>query len=318
MTMLKYLIILLDDTAVSFCHYPNGKSEKRPISIADLKAGILFAMKQNLMIHYVYPSYDLPAAYRDAIETTDHVKIIPAGSEYAISADVRVFDSWEQFSNETQTNDDGKVFVLRTGMQELFHHSANLESRLNCISRLNIVITDMETFSEEDFDAYRQWLSDFGSVVAESYRKGKLPEINLLTDRITLNQSNGCNAGCEHITLAPNGRFYQCPAFYLEDEDDSIGEPKIGLNLKNPQLYRLEYAPLCRHCDAFQCKRCVWLNRKTTLEINTPSREQCVVAHLERNASADICNQLKPAGFFADVEIPVIDYTDPFDIRDRF
>ena len=75
--MLQYLVILLDDTSVSYCHYDNRKSEHRLISLENLKAGILFAMKENLMLQFVYPHYELPQAYKDEIETIDHSKIVP-------------------------------------------------------------------------------------------------------------------------------------------------------------------------------------------------------------------------------------------------
>lgn len=68
----------------------------------------------------------------------------------------------------------------------------------------------------------------------------------------------------------------------------SIGDLQNGMNIKNSQLYKLDYAPLCRQCDAYQCKRCIWLNRKMTYEVNTPSHEQCVMGHLERNASRNL------------------------------
>ena len=61
--MLQYLMILLDDASTSYCHYNNEKSESKLISIEDLKAGIFFGMKGNLMIQYVYPSHALPAEY---------------------------------------------------------------------------------------------------------------------------------------------------------------------------------------------------------------------------------------------------------------
>ena len=35
--MLQYLVILLDDTSVSYCHYDNRKSEHRLISLENLK-----------------------------------------------------------------------------------------------------------------------------------------------------------------------------------------------------------------------------------------------------------------------------------------
>ena len=58
--MLQYLIIQLCDTSTSFCHYDNGKVEPRLIGLDDLKKGIKFAMKQNLMIQFLYPDYVLP------------------------------------------------------------------------------------------------------------------------------------------------------------------------------------------------------------------------------------------------------------------
>ena len=105
-----------------------------------------------------------------------------------------------------------------------------------------------------------------------------------------------------------------CPAFYLEADGYSVGDLENGPDIKNPQLYQLDHAPICRKCDAFHCRRCAWLNRKTTLEVNTPSHEQCVVAHLERNASRELLASIRTLGvFLPDNEIPEIDYLDPFD-----
>ena len=161
----------------------------------------------------------------------------------------------------------------------------------------------------------RFWIS-----ASRIYVDGKTPQLNVLTDRMMLKEMNNCGAGDTNITLAPNGKFYVCPAFYYEDEADSIGDLEHGLDIKNKQLYRLDHAPICRHCDAWQCKRCIWLNRKTTLEVNTPSHEQCVLAHLERNASRDLLNNIRKYGTFLpeQEEIKEIDYLDPFDKRDEW
>ena len=69
--MLQYLIILLDDTSTSFCYY-NNKSKSKLISLEDLKVGIMYAMKENLMIQFVYPNYELPEIYKDVINSTHH------------------------------------------------------------------------------------------------------------------------------------------------------------------------------------------------------------------------------------------------------
>jgi len=311
--MLQYLVILLDDTAVSYCHYTNPKTEKRLISLSDLKAGILFAMKQNLMIQFVYPDYKIPEEYQKVIEMIDHHKIAPQKLELE-NADVIVLDGCVQ----ADFIKEGKIFVIRTSKADFFANYNKIVSFIGKTERLNIVLTDMETFSENDFSLYREALEQLKNVVKEVFVQGISPQINLLTDRILLEKMNNCNAGIENITLAPNGKFYICPAFYLENDNDAVGDLATGLNIKNKYLYQLHNAPLCRKCDTWQCKRCVWLNRKTTLEVNTPSHEQCVVAHLERNASRDLLIDLQSLGAWKEKSIVAIDYLDPFDTKENF
>ena len=62
------------------------------------------------------------------------------------------------------------------------------------------------------------------------------------------------------------------------------------------QLLELKYSPICRICDAYQCKRCVFLNKKLTSEINTPSSRQCRLSHIEREASRLFLQKLKETG----------------------
>ena len=307
--MLQYLIILLDDTSTSFCHYENSKTERRLIPIETLRQGIRFGMMENLMIQFVYPDYELPQEYQEVIESIDHSKI-KSNKE---NADVWVTDKVKCISSDIPV-------VLRVNKENLFAHEQEISETIGKVSRLNIVLTDVESFTEKDFAQYKSLLGKLSALLEQLYVDGKTPQLNLLTDRMMLKQMNNCGAGDTAITLAPNGKFYICPAFYYEDEADSIGDLENGLDIKNKQLYRLDHAPICRHCDAWQCKRCVWLNRKTTLEVNTPSHEQCVMAHLERNASRDLLNNILKHGTFLpeQEEIKEIDYLDPFDNRDEW
>ena len=307
--MLQYLIILLDDTSTSFCHYENSKTERCLIPIETLKQGIRFGMMENLMIQFVYPDYELPQEYQEVIESIDHSKIKP----YKKGADVLVTDKVEDISSDIPV-------VLRIHKESLFAHEQEIAEAIGRVSRLNIVLTDVESFKEEDIAHYKSLLGKLLDSLKQLYVDGKTPQLNLLTDRMMLKQMNNCGAGDTTITLASNGKFYICPAFYYEDEADSIGDLENGLDIKNKQLYRLDHAPICRHCDAWQCKRCVWLNRKTTLEVNTPSHEQCVLAHLERNASRDLLNDIRKHGTFLpeQEEIKELDYLDPFDNRDEW
>lgn len=313
--MLKYLIIPLTDDAVSFCHYERGNGSDRLIDIETLRNAVFWAMTENLNVQFVFPDREVPSEYKAVIDTIDHVSIVGSGcadKALADEADIVVFDGWSGL--DAFKFQSGKSYVMRTSKSDLFDKEDAIRSLLPKVDRLVIVITDIEKFGQQDFERYEALLNALISAVREEYGKGHSLHFNLLTDRIILDRMNNCNAGDESITLAPDGKFYICPAFYL-DGSKAVGDLETGLDIKNRQLYRLDHAPICRKCDAWQCRRCVWLNRKTTLEVNTPSHEQCVVAHIERNASRRLLEEIRILGeFFPAKEIKEIDYLDPFDI----
>ena len=313
--MLKYLIIQLDDTSVSFCHYAQKKAVPRLMELDILKQGIMFAMKENLNIQFIYPYYELPKEYSETIESIDHVKIISSlceDEEIRNHAEIVVFDEWSGV--DYYKFQENQVYVLRTSKDDFFDRYKFLISLLKQVKRFNVVIADIDAFSEKDISAYKDILSDLAEDVSKLFVNGQSPQLNLLTDRLVLKAMNNCNAGDETLTLAPNGKFYICPAFYQDYPEESCGDLVLGISIKNRQLYRLDHAPICRHCDAYQCRRCVWLNRKTTLEVNTPSHEQCVVAHLERNTSHKLLDDiLKTGEFMLEITLPELDYMDPFD-----
>lgn len=88
--MIQYLVILLDDTSTSFCHYSNNRKERNLMPIEILKAGIIYAMKENLNIQFVYPCYELPEEYLNVIDNIDHTNIQPVDN--AENGDVIVLD----------------------------------------------------------------------------------------------------------------------------------------------------------------------------------------------------------------------------------
>lgn len=325
--MLKYLVVLLDDTSTSYCHYNVEKKERKLISLEDLHDGIKFAMLENLTIQFVLPDYKLPDDYWREIVSIDNAIISPAAKDFMEwiprgiwykLPEVIVLNSIESFCNCHFV--ESASYVLRINKCELFKHYKEIPTTFENVKRLNIVITDVDSFSDENFQMYKTVLGYIGSIYAELLLHGKSPEINIITDRLHLSEMNNCEAGDSSITLAPDGHFYVCPAFYQANSDIelgktfSIGSLKEGVKIPSSHIYKLTHAPLCRKCDAFQCKRCVWLNRKTTYEINTPSHEQCVISHLERNASRDLLIKMRKRGqFMSEKEIKKIDYLDPFE-----
>lgn len=313
--MVKYLIVQLDDTSASFCHYPNTRTERKLIPIETLKKALFWGMKENVIFQFLYPDYELPEEYKIAIETVYRADILPSeckDNSLSEEADVMILESIKDA--EKQEYKKEAAHLVRATFTELFANIETLKTLLAKVDRLTVVPTDVENYKDSMNDEYSSLLASLAEAVKQEYAKGHSVQLNLLTDRLLLDKMNNCNAGWESITLAPDGKYYVCPAFYLCEDGYPVGDVENGPDIKNPQLYRLSHAPICRNCDAWQCKRCIWLNRKMTLEVNTPSHEQCVIAHLERNASARLLSSIRELGkFLPDKELHEDPCLDPFD-----
>lgn len=313
---LQYLVVLLDDTSMAYCHAENSLKERCLMPLDTLRKAILFGMKQNLMIQFVYPNYELPTEYNELIETIDHVKI---------GREVKIFNSVPQ-------RIEGDNVVLRLSVAEFVDRQYDIATLLLQAKRLNICLTDIENFKDEQIEDYKRALATLNAVLLNLYKSAKQPQFNLITDRLQLTEMHNCEAGVGNITIAPNGKFYLCPAFYYDeqlgisnrmnhktkDASRSVGDLEQGIDIPNKQLLQLDHAPLCRICDAYHCNRCIWLNQKLTWDNNTPSHQQCVISHLERNASRDLQIKMQEIGYRFENEIKEINYLDPFDVKEEW
>lgn len=305
--MLKYLVILLEDSSAAYCHYDKGKRAPRLIALDDLALAINFGMKENLMIQFVYPDYALPSQYEELIDTIDHVSIKPASQ--AGNDDIAVYDLPDLSAKTLSAN-----VIVRTDIATLAEMKDKIVDLIFEKDRVNLTLNDIVRWTQADIDKYAKILDFLVASILQRTKSGwRLPQLNTLTDRLVLTEMNNCNAGVESITVAPDGKFYVCPAFYYAGKN-ACGSLAEGLDIKNQQLYRLDHAPICRECDAWHCHRCVWLNSEKTLEVNTPGHVQCVVSHLERNASRKLLVGVRELGeFMPGTEISEITYLDPFE-----
>ena len=313
---LQYLVVLLDDTSMAYCHAENPLKDHWLMPLDILRKAILFGMKQNLMIQFVYPDYELPAEYNELIETIDHVKI---------GREVKIFNSVPQRIERDNV-------VLRLSVAEFIERQYDIVTLLPQAKRLNICLTDIENFKDEQIEDYKRALAALNAVLLNLYKSAKQPQFNLITDRLQLTEMHNCEAGVGNITVASNGKFYLCPAFYydeqmgisnrmnhkIKDASRNVGDLEQGIDIPNKQLLQLDHAPLCRICDAYHCNRCIWLNQKLTWDNNTPSHQQCVISHLERNASRDLQMKMQEIGYRFENEIKEINYLDPFDVKEEW
>ena len=172
--MLQYLIILLDDTSTSFCHYSVSKDRgKRLIDIEDLKRGILFAMMENLMIQFVYPYYELPPRYLDTINSIDHIDIKPFDEKKEEESDVVVFNELPVTLPEREY----PPTIFRLTLQEFFDFPYYLAKQtFQYVKKSNIVIRDIDPILAWDLDHYKDKLKEMSDWIEQEYRNGNTPQ----------------------------------------------------------------------------------------------------------------------------------------------
>lgn len=306
--MLEYLICLIDADAPSFCYYPRNNAQAR-MSEENLRKVVQFSLIHNLRLSVLKNNTPLPESYLKILDDITHIYISPAGQETS-PQDISLFESAENaLLNESRVNDNVICLVNKSELPLLPQLVRKLCQL--CI-RLNVHLLDIDQYNTSDFDLYQSILEEIEPFFEKNFNFSQF-ELNILSDRIILRNMKNCNAGISHLTVAPNGKLYICPGFYFSDPQDALSDISKPLNIKNQQLYNIEYAPICRNCDCWQCKRCIWLNRRTTHEVNTPSHEQCVVSHLERNASRNILlSLLNGNSQQTNAIIPELNYLDPF------
>ena len=312
--MMKYLVILLSSSSTSYCHYSHSNSEEDLISLESLKEGIRYAFLENLSIQVVFPDFRLPNEHLARLSNLECVKI--GSCKSPVDADILVLEGLDALNEVVLCKD--KSYVIRTSKNSFLSNYGNLIKLQDYPQRISVVFTDVESFKEADFLAYQNAVAEIEKSIENEFEKGHFPQLNIITDRLFLETMNNCGAGAESITLAPDGNFYLCPAFFY-DGGNAVGSPASGLSIPNGYLYKLGTSPMCRNCDAYNCRRCVWLNQKLTWEVCIPSHQQCVISHIERNASKVLRDSLAAKNPNCELpDITEISYLDPFDNRYNF
>ena len=311
---MQYIIVLLEDNATSFCYYSSACKNNKVISYDTLQNVIKYAEKNGLFINFLFGETPLSKKMEESIENSTHIKIAPISQINRLSNAVFVCD-FDGINYLDDLNLDSKpILILRIEKKHLNLLNTIYDKLFPKCSRINLIIKNIEEFTTDDFQQYEAQLKEISKKTAQAFQQELNTELSFITDRMLLTEMNNCHAGISHVTVSPIGDIYHCPAWYY-DSSNPIGNINTAFEVKNDSLLKLENAPICRICDVWHCKRCYFLNQKTTLEINTPSHEQCVISHLERNASRNVLKILRKNGIGTEnfSDIPAIDYLDPFE-----
>jgi CXXX repeat peptide maturase len=315
----KHALVILDKGAVPFCYYENphfySQSEPQWMPAALLTRIVGYARKKQIALTFLLGKTRPPAQIERLIAS--HAKIVPPPLHAVYPDAVLVLDAEERGSFAALTRTQDRNVILRVSAPK--GCSDLVESLLGKFKRLSLHLVGQEYFGAAELAAYERELGKISRLLAEQFREGETLEFNVLTDRMMLTAMRNCGAGTDHLTIAPNGKSYICPGFYYDNEADFVGifDDKTGFAAGTVRGTELSRAPLCSRCDAFHCKRCIYLNRKTTLELNIPSEQQCAISHAEREASRQLLTGLGSLEPFRRMpRIPELNYRDPLECID--
>ncbi|WP_051624262.1 CXXX repeat peptide maturase [Clostridium akagii] len=296
----KYLQFIISDNITPHCTYVSKTGVKSNNMNDDIiNKGLLFAQNNNF-IPVVLGNRNL--------QNNNFINIISNESENIDENSIVICDN----SSDLPSNFHGICILLlaKNNIDKLLNFVSELYKSVN---RINVIVQDIDKWNDTDTNLYKKKLEQLVEFVALTYKNNNPIEINILTDILDLESMCNCNAGRSHISLAPNGKFYICPAFYFDNPDNNIGDIDNGINIYNKYLLDIENSAICSECDSYHCRRCVYLNKKLTNEINTPSKIQCVISHLERNASLKLERKLNQENILFKNILNSIEYLEPID-----
>lgn len=313
---LESVVIVTDDIAPSFCYYDSKTKMTGLMPIDVLKDSINFCEEAGYAATVLY-SARISEEHLKLLAGFAHIKVLdidtlkfclPDPENDIIIVELGKFQKLDTLQGKKYN------IILRMDLEEAKQLPMLIYQYHHYFRRLNVLFKNIGSATESALNQFRIDIEPLKNVMYDLLVSGNAFELNMVTDRMVLDSVNSCDAGIKHLTIAPNGCFYVCPAFYYEDEDHAVGSLNTGIDIPNSHLLTIQYSALCRICDSYQCRRCVFLNKKMTHEVNTPSHQQCVLSHHERNLSGILLQKLQSKHFFSHIKnIPPLYYLDPLD-----
>jgi len=310
---MRSLVVLLDESAPSFCYYePRASASPRRMSRETFGRVLAFADQNALSLQLVSGRDGVDPFVADALGQRPYTRFVPLGSPGADEDDVLVVDgtSWDAQALGSVRH---RVCVLRVAEDGLAELPGAWERLSKHAYRIVLVATGLDRYDEAGLRRYEAALLDLRQRLAAKYLRGEGLELSVISDRLALRAPSDCGAGVDHLTVTPGGDLHLCPGFAMD------GAPPVGSlsgerRIENAELLLRDRAPICGACDAYQCRRCVYMNRRATLELNTPPWQVCRAAHAEREASRVMLESLHRRRCLEAIgPIPPLDYADPLD-----
>lgn len=316
---LTHALVMVEDGAVAFCHYENPRfhtpGRRRWMPEKLLRGIVGHAESRSMALTFLLGRTRPPARIERLMDRIDHASIVPAGLADTYPDAIVVLDSEDRAAFDRLAPGGSRNVILRLARSDLGDCDDLCEALIGRCARLSLHLRGIEYFTGADLAVYAEQLAKLSERLRRLYIAGQRIEINVLTDRMMLHAMRNCDAGVTHVTIAPDGACYVCPAFLYGGEPIGRFDGESGIAVRRIAGLELARGPLCTRCDAYHCKRCVHLSGKLTGEYNVPSEQQCAIAHVEREASRLLLKALGQVEPFRRMpRIAELNYRDPLEM----
>ena len=306
----KWLYILVNSTTIPFCNYQNKFTSvshcDENIDTDILEKAMAFCDKNNYNPIFIG---NVPQRYKKkGYVITDNLQDDLSGFSTCFIIDHKKIDNAQYIKAEN--------VILSEKMSTIVNIVEDVKKLIinRNIFNISLYIQDLSEISNEDLDKYEVALQSLADILAEEWGNGRRIEMNVLSHILHTDHHKECKAGTYSLALGPDGKFYPCPAFYYDNNNDwSIGNIDGEINNKYYHLCDSKKSKLCSKCDAYHCNACKFLSKKMTNEFCVPPEQVCLKGNIEREASRYFCELLKKKGLLNMVRHPV---TYPLDILD--
>ena len=305
----RYLYFILADDSVEHCNYISKQISNNHMSEEVIEKAFRFS-ENNFYTPVILHSKNNNSIFLDKYSKNERIEIGNKMLSSLPNDSISVYNVENVNEELISTNN----CILNVNENNIINLAESIKKLLTNSSRINI---NLKIFNKTfDLDLYEGQLKRVVDIILQYKRNGKTKEINRITDRLYLDRMDNCEFGNYNFAVAPNGKFYICPAFYFNEPESDIGSLDEGITLIDKDIFKLHKSAYCSQCDSFQCNRCIYLNKKFTNEFNTPSSLQCKISHLERKMSLLLLEKLKAEKISVPnmINIEDIDYADPVEL----
>lgn len=310
----RKMYFLLTDDYISYCDYSNKNKFSIKMSEESVLDGLKYAHQNFFRPIFVHSKSSFDFVNDKEYEAYDilHIvlaKFIRGAQKSGIRRILPVYDK----ESIDADNFGIENVILNISAHELKYLNSCVEKLLHKISRINLNITDIDKNFDEEL--YAEELDKINENICHmNNRFGLIKEVSLITDRLYIKEHDNCMAGNKSFVLTPDEEIYTCCGMYSENLDLEVGNLSTGIVRKyDARLYEIKNSNLCRLCDAYQCKNCVYTNKLYSNEVNVSPSFYCRKSHIERMASKKLCDSLNIGDEEKREKIEEIDYLDPID-----